>query len=83
MDDISYTAAQANLVRTMIRVSANHEPLIITLNIEASVVMQSLDDFKALEETAYLLRSPRYSRRLMDAIDSLNAGGGQEYALAE
>jgi antitoxin YefM len=77
MDDISYTAAQAHLVHTMIRVSANHEPLIITLSVEASVVMQSLDDFKALEETAYLLRSPRNSRRLMDAIDSLNACGGQ------
>jgi antitoxin YefM len=45
--------------------------------------MVSLDDFKALEETAYLLRSPNNARRLMDAIDSLNAGGGQEHALAE
>ena len=67
----------------MKRVCADHEPLIITRNGEPSVVMLSLDDFKALEETAYLLRSPNNARRLMDAIGSLNAGGGQEHALAE
>ena len=83
MDAISYTTAQANLAQTMKRVCADHEPLIITRNGEPSVVMVSLDDFKALEETAYLLRSPNNARRLMDAIDSLNTGGGQEHALAE
>ncbi len=41
----------------------------------------SPDDFKALEETAYLLRTPTNARRLMDAIDSLNTGGGQEHDL--
>ena len=83
MDAISYTTARANLAQTMKRVCADHEPLIITRNGEPSVVMVSLDDFKALEGTAYLLRSPNNARRLMDAIDSLNAGGGQEHALAE
>jgi antitoxin YefM len=83
VDAISYTTARANLAQTMKRVCADHEPLIITRNGEPSVVMLSLDDFKALEETAYLLRSPNNARRLMDAIDSLTAGGGQEHALAE
>jgi antitoxin YefM len=83
MDAISYTAARANLAQTMKRVCADHEALIITRNGEPSVVMLSLDDFKALEETAYLLRSPRNARRLMDAIESLEEGHGQEHALAE
>ena len=59
MDAISYTAARANLAATMNRVCDDHEPLIITRNSEQSVVMMSLDDYKALEETAYLLRSPK------------------------
>ncbi|MFM7641744.1 MAG: type II toxin-antitoxin system Phd/YefM family antitoxin, partial [Cyanobium sp.] len=71
MDAISYTAARANLAQTMKRVCADHEPMIITRNGEPSVVMVSLDDFKALEETAYLLRTPTNARRLMDAIVSL------------
>ena len=83
MDAISYTAARANLAQTMKRVCADHEPLIITRNGEPSVVMVSLDDFKALEETAYLLRTPTNARRLMDAVDSLNTGGGQEQDLRE
>jgi antitoxin YefM len=83
MDAISYTAARANLAQTMKRVCADHEPMIITRHGEPSVVMVSLDDFKALEETAYLLRTPANARRLMDAIDSLNAGGGQQHDLPE
>ncbi len=67
----------------MKRVCADHEPMIITRNGEPSVVMLLLDDFKALEETAYLLRSPRNARRLMDAIDSLNTGGCQKHDLLE
>lgn len=35
-----------------------------------------------VEETAYLLRSPANARRLLDAIDSLKAGHGQERHLA-
>jgi antitoxin YefM len=33
MDAISYTAARANLAQTMKRVCSNHEPLIITRNV--------------------------------------------------
>jgi antitoxin YefM len=67
----------------MKRVCADHEPMIITRNGEPSVVMLSLDEFRALEKTASLLRSPRNARRLMDAVDSLEAGRGQDHVLAE
>ena len=40
--------------------------LIITRNGEQSVVMLSLEDYKSLEETAYLLRTPANARRLLD-----------------
>jgi antitoxin YefM len=83
MDAITYTAARANLAQTMQRVCDDHEPLIITRNGQQAVVMLSLDDFKALEETAYLLRSPSNARRLLDAIDSLEFGQGQERCLLE
>ena len=83
MDAITYTAARAHLAQTMHRVCDDHEPLIITRNGQQAVVMLSLDDFKALEETAYLLRSPSNARRLLDAIDCLEAGQGQERCLLE
>ncbi|HRJ80126.1 MAG TPA: type II toxin-antitoxin system prevent-host-death family antitoxin [Planctomycetota bacterium] len=81
MDAISYSAARANLAKTMDRVCDDHEPIIITRNGEPSVVMLSLDDFKALEETSYLLRSPANARRLLTAIEQLAHGGGQEREL--
>lgn len=83
MDTISYTAARANLAATMNRVCDDHEPLIITRNSEQSVIMMSLDDYKALEETAYLLRSPKNAQRLLTSIAQLEAGQGKEQALLE
>ena len=81
MDAITYSAARANLARTMDRVCEDHEPLIITRNKEQSVVMLSLEDYQSLEETAYLLRSPENARRLLAATTQLNGGHGREREL--
>ncbi|MBI5918199.1 MAG: type II toxin-antitoxin system prevent-host-death family antitoxin [Nitrosomonadales bacterium] len=81
MDAITYSAARANLAKTMDRVCDDHEPLIITRNGEQSVVMLSLDDYKALEETAYLLRSPANAKRLLAALGQLAEGNGVEREL--
>lgn len=83
MDAITYSAARAHLASTMDRVCNDHAPLIITRKGERSVVMLSLEDYNALEETAYLLRSPANAQRLLGAIEQLNAGGGSERSLAE
>ena len=82
MDAITYSCARANLASTMDRVCNDHEALIITRNGEQSVVMLSLEDYNALEETAYLLRSPVNARRLLAAIGQLNADQGIERELA-
>ena len=76
MTAISYTAARENLASTMDRVCADHAPIIITRNRDQSVVMMSLDDYEALEETAYLSRNPVNAKRLLDAIQQLEAGRG-------
>ena len=83
MDAITYSSARANLASTMDRVCSNHEPLIITRNGQQAVVMLSLEDYKALEETAYLLRSPANARRLLSSSAQLNAGKGAPRELAE
>lgn len=81
MDAITYSAARANLARTMDRVCEDHEPLIITRNKERSVVMISLEDYQSLEESAYLLRSPENARRLVAATAQLSGGQGREREL--
>ncbi|MEA2605211.1 MAG: antitoxin YefM [Acidobacteriota bacterium] len=83
MDSISYTNARANLTRTMDQVCETHEPVIITRSGQASVVMLSLEDYSSLEETAYLLRSPKNAKRLLEAIADLERGRGTERELIE
>ncbi|MFZ5654162.1 MAG: type II toxin-antitoxin system Phd/YefM family antitoxin [Pseudomonadota bacterium] len=83
MDAISYTAARSNLAKTMEQVCEDHAPVIITRKKAPSVVMMSLEDFEALQETAYLLRVPENARRLLESVAELERGGGQERNLAE
>lgn len=45
--------------------------------------MMSMEDYQALEETAYLLRSPKNMRRLLTAINELEAGSGTARELVE
>jgi antitoxin YefM len=71
MDAISYTTACATLSRTMAKVCSDHAPVIITRKSEAPVVMMSLEDYEAMEETTYLLRSPANARRLLESMPSI------------
>jgi antitoxin YefM len=83
MTAISYTAARENLASTMDQVCDDHDPVIITRNRDQAVVMLSLEDFEALQETAYLLRSPANAKRLIDSIEALNKGTGIKKTLSE
>ncbi|MBK5967362.1 MULTISPECIES: type II toxin-antitoxin system Phd/YefM family antitoxin [Thiorhodovibrio] len=83
MDAISYTAARANLAKTMEQVCRDHAPVVITRKRESPVVMLSLEDYQAMEETAYLLRAPANARRLLESIAELEAGHGLERDMVE
>ena len=83
MDAITYSTARAKLADTMDRVCEDHEPIIITRNGQQAVVMMSLEDFKALEETSYLLRSPKNAKRLLESIALLDSGKGKSRSLVE
>ncbi len=48
-----------------------------------AVVMMSLSDYEALEETSYLLRSPKNAQRILNSIRELESGSGIEKDLIE
>lgn len=83
MHAITYSTARSKLADTMDGVCNDHEPIIITRNGEQAVVMMSLEDFKALEETSYLLRSPKNARRLLESIATLESGKGKVRSLVK
>ena len=77
MDVISYTAARSNLAKTIDKVCESRTPIIITRQKGASVVLMSLEEFNAYEETAHLMRSPQNAARLSKAIVQLRKGKGK------
>ena len=83
MNAITYTAARENLASTMDKVCDDREPVIITRNRDQAVVMLSLEDYKAMEETVYLTRNPANARRLLASIRQLEAGQGKVRKLRE
>jgi antitoxin YefM len=83
MATITYSEARSKLAETMEKVCDDHAPIIITRKNSRSVVMISLDDYEALEETSYLLRSPKNARRLLESIAELESGGGTKRGLIE
>lgn len=60
------------------KVCDDHAPVIITRQHAQPVVLLSLDDYQSLEETAYLLRSPKNALRLAKAVQEIEAGNAQD-----
>jgi antitoxin YefM len=83
MKAITYTAARQNLAKTMEEVCKDHAPVLVTRKKSDSVVIMSFEDYAALEETAYLLRSPKNTRRLIESVVQLEDGKGTERELVE
>ena len=83
MKTISYTNVRSNLAKKMDEVCDDHTPIIITRQKSRAVVMLSLEDYEGLEETAYLLRSPKNAERLMQSIEEIKTGNAQEKCLIE
>ncbi len=83
MDVMSYTNVRSHLAETMERVCDDHVPIIVTRKNERSVVIMSLEDYQSMEETSYLLRSPKNATRLLESIAELRSGGGAERELVD
>ncbi len=68
MDVISYTELRKNLSHSFDKVVADRNPLIITRQNAEPMVLISLQDFNAYQETAYLLSNPNNAKRLRRSI---------------
>jgi antitoxin YefM len=82
-DVVAITASEArrNLFPLIERVNQDRAPIEITSK-RGDAVLISVDDYRALEETAYLLRAPANVRRLVESLDHARAGLREEHDLA-
>lgn len=71
MDAVTYTQVRSNFAATMNQVCEDHAPIIITRQNQSPVVMISLDDYNAIEETLYLLKNPKNASRLLKAMNDI------------
>jgi antitoxin YefM len=83
MNVLSYSETRARLKEIMDRVVEDRSPVVITRQKAEAVVMVSLADWNAMEETLHLLSSPANAERLREAIRQLDEGGGKERELIE
>ena len=84
VDAISYSDLRRTLAATLDKVTADHEPVIITRGRgKPAAVLMSIEDFASFDETRYLLSSPRNTELLLQSIAELDEGKGIERALSE
>ena len=83
MKTMSYTESRARYAEVLDGVINDREEVVITRAGHESVVIVSLEDFESLRETAYLMRSPANARRLLDAMERLEADAGEVHDLAD
>ncbi|WP_374534561.1 type II toxin-antitoxin system Phd/YefM family antitoxin [Phenylobacterium sp.] len=83
MDVLTYSDTRANLKDVMDRVVEDRAPVVITRKRGEAVVMVSLADWNAMDETLHLMSTPANAARLAEAIRQLDAGDGTERDLIE
>jgi antitoxin YefM len=80
---MSYTESRARYAEVLDSVVDDREEVIVTRAGHEPVVIVSLADYESMRETAYLMRSPANARRLLDAMERLESGGGEKHDLAD
>jgi antitoxin YefM len=83
MQVLSLTEARNNIKAMFDAVYLDNEEVVIHRKGKESVVVISLDDYNALTETNYLLRSPKNRENLLDSLSELRNGKGIERDLIE
>lgn len=83
MDVLTFTDTRQNLKDVMDKVVNDHAPVLITRQKAEPVVMVSLADWNAMEETMHLMASRTDAARLMESVAQLDAGQGTERELIE
>lgn len=83
MEVMSYTDTRAHLKEVMDRVVDDRTPVVVARQKGEAVVMVSLSDWNAIEETLHLLSSASNAERLRGAVRELETGNGTDHELIE
>jgi antitoxin YefM len=83
MEVTTYSNFRKNLKSHLDDVVNDQKPLYVTRANGEDVVVLSKSDYEGLQETYYLMSSPKNAERLLHAIDEANKGLGVKRELFE
>ncbi len=83
MQTLNFSQTRQNLASTFDSVVENSMPVVVTRQNKESVVIISMKDYRAMEETMYLMQSEVNAKRLNRSIAQLEAGLGKQRELIE
>ncbi len=83
MNAVTLTEAKKNLEQLIEQVISDVEPTIITTDTGQNIVLLSLDEFNAWQETLYLLSNPANAEHLRQSIEEAQSGKVVEQELIE
>ena len=83
MQTLNFSQTRQNLASTFDSVVDNSMPVVVTRQNKEPVVIISMKDYRAMEETMYLMQSEVNAKRLNRSIIQLEAGLGKKRELIE
>lgn len=76
MKPMTYSQFRENMKKSMDMVCESRTPLTVTRRDAEPVVVMSLEEYSSMQETFYLMKSPKNAERLLSSIESLNKPKG-------
>lgn len=83
MQVTTYTNFRQQLKSYLDKVRNSHTPLFVTSANGEDVVVLSKSDYESMEETFYLLKSPKNAAKLLKSLEDYENGLGEERKLIE
>jgi len=83
METVTYTSLRKNLAHWLEEVTSRRSAIAVTRKQHEPVIIMSLADYKSIEETMYLLKSPENARRIYQGLQDHKSGEGVEHDLLE
>lgn len=83
MQVISLEEAKHDLETICTRACEDYEPYVVHTQNKHDVVIVSLEEFNAWQETHYLLKNPHNAKRLLSSLEKARQGQAQPHDLIE
>jgi len=77
MQTVTFSEAREDLKSVLDKVVADRAPVMITRQRGENVVLISASEWAGMEETLYLLRSPKNAERLLEAVRGFEASDAE------